>query len=72
MLNPLLAGLSLWTGGAYIIFSLVVFSAGVPLPVLGAVPAASVLRGVLSGVPGAQGLVLLGAQHALRLPAHLW
>ena len=70
MLNPLLVGLSLWTVGAYIIFTLV-FSAGVPLPVLGAVPAAGVLRGVLPGVPGAQGLVLLGAQHALRLPAHL-
>ena len=71
MLNPLLVGLSLWTVGAYIIFTLVVFSAGVPLPVLGAVPAAGVLRSVLPGVPGAQGLVLLGAQHALRLPAHL-
>ena len=58
---------------SYLKWSLLfIFTAGVPLPVVGVVPLAGLLRGVLAGVPGTQGLVLMGTQHAVWLPAHIW
>uniref|UniRef100_A0A8C3PH07 CLPTM1 regulator of GABA type A receptor forward trafficking n=1 Tax=Calidris pygmaea TaxID=425635 RepID=A0A8C3PH07_9CHAR len=45
---------------------------GFPVPLLDPLPLAGLLRRVQPALPGAQGLVLLGAEHALRLPPHLW
>lgn len=44
---------------------------GIPVPVLDPLPTPGVLCRLQPPVPGAQGLVLLGAQHALWLPADL-
>lgn len=51
---------------------IVVCAAGIQVPVVGAVPLAGILHGVFAGVSGAQGLVLVGTQHALRLSAYFW
>lgn len=48
-------------------YKIPVFSAGLQVSVVALVPAAGRLRCLLRRLSGAQGLVLLGAEHALRV-----
>ena len=45
---------------------------GVQVPVMAAVPNAGVLLGLLPHLCGAERLVLLGSQHDVRIPTHIW